>query len=126
MEQHYTYAPSVRHPYSTSNQIIYLGYAIIKYTVKNILIENGFDPEPDLKLKPTWDVLTACDFFTIELLTGRRLVRCTLFFVIELSTRKVFFASIQPQPDGKYMHQVARILTDYEAWISEGQAIFYS
>jgi len=103
-------------------QIVYLGYTISKSTVKNILIENGFDPESDLTVKTTWhefikshwDVLTACDFFTIELLTGRRLVRGTLFFVIELSTRKVFFAPIQPQPDGQYMQQVARILTGYE------------
>jgi hypothetical protein len=34
-------------------------------------------------------VLTACDFFTVELLVGRKLVRCTLFFVMELATRKV-------------------------------------
>ena len=58
--------------------------------------------------------MTACDCFTIELLVGRILVRCTLFFVMELSTRKVFFARIQPQPNGQYMQQVARILTDYE------------
>ena len=105
-----------------TDQIVYLGYTISKSTVKNILIENGFDPESDLTVKTTWhefikshwDVLTACDFFTIELLTGRRLVRCALFFVMELSTRKVFFAPIRPQPDGQYMHQVARILTDCE------------
>ena len=105
-----------------TDQIVYLGYIISKSTVKNILIENGYDPEPDLTIKTTWhefirshwEVLTACDFFTIELLIGRKLVRCTLFFVMELSTRKVFFAPIKPQPDGEYMLQVARTLTDYE------------
>lgn len=65
-------------------------------------------------LEAIWDVLAACDFFTVELLIGRKLIRCTIFFVIELSTRKVFFAPIKPQPDGEYMKQVARILTDYE------------
>jgi len=40
-------------------------------------------------------MLTACDFFTVELLVGRKLVRCTLFFVMELSTRKVFFAPVK-------------------------------
>ena len=104
------------------DQVVYLGYNICKSSVKNILIENGYDPEPDLTVRSTWhefirshwDVLTACDFFTVELLVGRKLVRCTLFFVMELATRKVFFAPIKLQPDGKYMRQVVRILTDSE------------
>ena len=37
-----------------------------------------------------------------------------MFFVIELATRKVFFAPVKPQPDGEYMRQVVRILTDSE------------
>jgi hypothetical protein len=102
------------------DQVVYLGYTICKSSVKNILIEHGYDPEPDLTVRSTWhefikshwDVLTACDFFTIELLVGRKLVRCTLFFVMELATRKVFFAPVKPQPDGEYMRQVVRILTD--------------
>ena len=105
-----------------TDQIVYLGYKISKSTVKNILLENGYDPEPDLTVKSTWhefiashwDVLVACDFFTIELLIGRKLIRCTLFFVMELCTRKVFFAPIKLQPDGEYMKQSARILTDFE------------
>ena len=104
------------------DQVVYLGYNICKSSVKNILIENGYDPEPDLTVRSTWhefirshwDVLAACDFFTVELLIGHRLVRCTLFFVMELSTRKVFFAPVKLQPDGKYMRQVVRILTDSE------------
>ncbi len=112
-----------------TDQVVYLGYQISKSTVKNILIENGFDPEPDLTVKSTWhefikshwDVLTACDFFTIELLADSSLVRCTIFFVIELSTRKVFFAPIKPEPDGAYMKQVARMLTDYEDGFLKGK-----
>ena len=81
-----------------TDQINYLRYEISKSTVKNILIENGYDPEPDLTVRSTWheflkshwDVITACDFFTIELLVARKLIRCTLFFVIEFSTRNVF------------------------------------
>ena len=61
-----------------TDQIEYLGYKISKTSVKNILNENGYDPEPDLTarstwhefLKSHWDVMTACDFFTIELLVG--------------------------------------------------------
>ena len=103
-----------------TDQIIYLGYTISKSTVKNILIENGFDPDPDLTVRSSWhefiqsnwDVLAACDFFTIELLVGRKLVRCTIFLVIELATRKVYFAPIKPEPDGDYMKQMAKLLTD--------------
>ncbi|MCE5340861.1 MAG: integrase core domain-containing protein [Planctomycetaceae bacterium] len=112
-----------------TDQIMYLGFKISESTVKNILIENGYNPEPDLTVKATWwqfikshwNVLAACDFFTIELLVGRKLIRCTVFFVIELSTRKVFFAPIKPQPDGMYMEQVAKILTDYEDGFLKGK-----
>jgi len=48
------------------------------------------------------------------LFTPDTVLRCTIFFVIELSTRKVFFAPIKLQPDGDYMKQIARVLTDYE------------
>jgi transposase InsO family protein len=34
-----------------------------------------------------------------------------------LATRKVFFAPIKLQPDGQYMKQVARILTDYDGFL---------
>ena len=62
--------------------------------------------------------MTACDFFTIELLVGRKLIRCTVFFVIEFSSRKVFFAPIKLQPDGPYMLHVARLLTDYDGFLN--------
>jgi len=112
-----------------TDQIVYLGYKISKSSVKNILIENGYDPEPDLTVRSTWhefikshwDVLAACDFFTIELLVGRKLVRCTVFFVIELATRKVSFAPIKLQPDGAYMKQLAKILTDLEDGFLHGK-----
>jgi hypothetical protein len=111
------------------DQIVYLGYTICKSSVKNILIENGYDPEPDLTVRSTWhefiknhwDVLAACDFFTIELLVGRKLVRCTFFFVMELATRKVFFAPIKLQPDGAYMKQVAKLLTELEEGFLHGK-----
>ena len=111
------------------DQVVYLGYDISKSSVKNILIENGYDPEPDLTVRSTWhefikshwDVLAACAFFTIELLVGRKQVRCTVFFVLELSTRKVFFTPIKLQPDGVYMKQVAKILTDVEDGFLHGK-----
>jgi len=111
------------------DQVVYLGHKISKSSVKNILLENGYDPEPDLTVRSTWhefikshwDVLAACDFFTIELLVGRKLIRCTVFFVIELASRKVFFAPVKPQPDGSYMRRVAKILTDCEGGFLQGK-----
>ena len=112
-----------------TDQVVYLGYAISKSAVKTILIENGYAPEPDLTVRSTWheflrshwDVLAACDFFTIELLVKRNRVRCTVFFAMELATRKVFFAPVKLQPDGAYMKQVARILTDMEEGFLNGK-----
>jgi hypothetical protein len=111
------------------DQVVYLGYTICKSSVKNILIENGYDPEPDLTvrspwhefIKSHWDVLAACDFFTMELLVGRKLIRCTLFFVMELATRKVFFAPIKLQPDGQTMCQIVKMLTDSEEGFLNGK-----
>ena len=40
---------------------------------------------------------------------------------MELYTRKVFFAPVKLQPDGKYMRQVARILTDSEDGFLHGK-----
>ena len=111
------------------DQVVYLGYNICKSSVKNILIEYGYDPEPDVTVRSTWhefikshwDVLAACDFFTVELLVGRKLVRCLLFFVMELATRKVFFAPIKLQPDRAYMKQVAKLLTELEEGFLHGK-----
>jgi hypothetical protein len=113
----------------TRDQVVYLGYTICKSSVKNILIEHGYDPEPDLTVRSTWhefvkshwEVLAACDFFTIELLVGRRLIRCTVFFVMELASRRIFIAPVKPQPDGRFMLQVARLLTDSEDGFLHGK-----
>ena len=59
-----------------------------------------------------WDGLTAADFFTVEVLTWRGLVRYAVFFVMELKTRTVEIAGITRQPDDLWMTQMARNLTD--------------
>jgi len=96
--------------------IVHLGYKIGETTVKNILLEHGYDPEPDLTRKTTWkefikshwEVLAACDFFSVELLVRGKLIRCMVLFTIELSTRKVDILGIHPQPNGPWMEQIAR------------------
>jgi putative transposase len=63
-------------------------------------------------LKMHWEVLGATDFFTVEVWTLRGLVRYHVLFVIRLSSRKVNIAGIVPEPDGLWMKQIARNLTD--------------
>ncbi|MEN6426864.1 MAG: integrase core domain-containing protein, partial [Phycisphaerales bacterium] len=96
--------------------IVHLGYKIGETTVKNILLENGLDPEPDLTHKTTWkefikshwSVLAACDFFSVELLVRGKLVRCMVLFAIDAATRKVDILGLHAQPNGPWMEQIAR------------------
>ena len=59
-----------------------------------------------------WEGLAAADFFTVEVLTLRGLVRYVVFFVMRLKTRTVEIAGITSEPDGAWMTQLARNLTD--------------
>ena len=63
-------------------------------------------------LRTHWEVLGAADFFTVELWKWGGLVRYHVLFVIRLSSRKVHIAGIVPEPDGRWMKQVGRNLTD--------------
>ncbi len=50
----------------------------------------------------------ACDFFTVDTVLFRRLY---VFFFIELSTRRVFFAGCTANPNGDWITQQARHLS---------------
>jgi putative transposase len=97
-----------------------LGYDIGRGTIADILRQAGLEPAPERERKTTWaeflrshwEVLGATDFFTVEVWTLRGLVRYHVLFVIRLSTRKVNIAGIVPEPDGEWMKQVGRNLTD--------------
>jgi putative transposase len=97
-----------------------LGHEVGRNTVKRILLENGFDPAPLRKkgvswktfLKAHWGAIAATDFFSVEVLTRTGLVRYFVLFVLDLKTRSVEIAGIAPQPDGEWMKQIARNLTD--------------
>ena len=52
------------------------------------------------------------DFFTLEVLTWRGLVRYFVLFAIDLKTRRVHIAGIVHEAYGQWMEQVARNLTD--------------
>ena len=63
-------------------------------------------------MKTHWEVLGATDFFTVELWSLGGLVRYHVLFVIRLSSRTVHIAGIVPEPDGRWMEQIGRNLTD--------------
>jgi transposase InsO family protein len=112
---------------------VYVGHKIGETTVKNILLENGYDPEPDLSRKTTWkefikshwSVLAACDFFSIELLVKGKLIRCMVLFAIDLSTRKVEILGLRPQPNGPWMEQIARNLTCENSFLAGKKCLIH-
>jgi transposase InsO family protein len=97
-----------------------LGHIIAPNTVKNILKRHGIEPAPEREkrtswktfLKAHWDVTAATDFFTVEVWTPRGLVTYYVLFIIRLSTRSVHIAGVTTAPNGAFMKQVARNLTD--------------
>ena len=97
-----------------------LGHHISRSTVKNILLEAGMDPSPQRSkvmswsafLRAHWGAIAAMDFFTVEVLTLGGLVRHHVLFVINLATRRVEFCGITVDPDGAWVQQIARNLTD--------------
>ncbi|MGD2073734.1 MAG: integrase core domain-containing protein [Gammaproteobacteria bacterium] len=91
------------------------GHIVAPNTVKNILERHGIEPAPGREkrtswktfLKAHWDVMAATDFSTVEVWTIRGLVTYYVLFVMRIKTRSVATA-----PNGAYMKQVARSLTD--------------
>ena len=95
-------------------------YEIGRTTIKRILSEHGIEPAPERGkrtpwrtfLKAHWGAIAAMDFLTVEAVTFTGLVRYFVLIVIDLETRRVDIAGIVHQPDGRWMAQVARNLTD--------------
>ena len=68
-----------------------------------------------------WGAIAAADFFTVEVLTHAGLIRFLVFFVIDLKSRRVKIAGIAPEPDGQWVQQVARNLTDVDDGFLNGR-----
>ena len=89
-------------------------------TIADILQEGGLEPAPERDKKRTWkqfmrshaESLYACDFFSVEALGLCGAIRYMVFFVTEVKTRVVHIAGIRVDPDGEWMKQMARNLTD--------------
>jgi putative transposase len=95
-----------------------VGHTVCRTTVSNVLKENGLKPAPDRPsswnsfLKAHWGQIAATDFLSVEVWTPRGLLTYYVLFVIDLKTRAVTIAGITTNPDGAFMLQVARNLTD--------------
>jgi putative transposase len=105
-----------------------LGHVIGRNTVKRILLDNGIDPAPlrskgmswSTFLKAHWGAIAATDFFSVEVLTRAGLVRYFVLFIIDLQTRRVEVAGIVQQPNGRWIQQIARNLTDVDTGFLNG------
>lgn len=97
-----------------------LGHVISSTTVANVLKRHGIEPAPERRKHTTWgsflsshwELLSATDFFTVEVWTTRGLVTYYVLFTIRLATRRVHVAGISTNPNSAFMIQVARQLTD--------------
>jgi len=100
-----------------------LGYKSSDQSVGNILKRNGIPPVPSRARETSWskfikshqDVIAACDFFTMEVITPVGLMTYYVIFFIHIGSRKVYIAGITPHPNEKWMKQIARNST-MESW----------
>jgi transposase InsO family protein len=97
-----------------------IGHKVSATTIADVLRRRGVEPVPERKTKTTWkeflnrhwDQIVAADFFTIEVWTKAGLQRFMVLFFIELSTKRVQLGGIGKSPNGLWMEQIARTITD--------------
>jgi hypothetical protein len=100
-----------------------LRFDVARSTIQRNLRDNGIEPAPrrgkalswSAFLRAHWGAIAAADFFSVEVLAVGGLVRYFVFFVIDLKTRRARVAGVSNSPDGAWMAQVARNLTDAES-----------
>jgi putative transposase len=92
-----------------------LGFCLSPSTVRRLLASAGLDPAPRRGavswpgfLRRQAASMLACDFFTVETVTLRRLY---VLFFIELESRRVHFAGCTTNPTGAWVVQQARNLS---------------
>ena len=93
-----------------------------------ILAANGIEPASTRRkgmswetfLRLHWGAIAVADFFAVEVLTHAGLLRFLVFFVIDLKNRRVRIAGIAPEPDSRWVKQVARDLTDVDDGLLHG------
>ena len=109
--------------------LAHLGHEIGRSTIRQILLNAGLWPAPERSkgktwkefLKAHWSVLSAADFFTVEVMTLGGLQRYSVLVIMELSTRRVTIGGIVAEPTGRWIEQVARGLADGFEGVLSGQ-----
>ena len=97
-----------------------LGHTLAHSTIGDILERHGIEPAPERERRTTWkeflsrhwEQIVATDFFTVEVWTRTGLQRFVVLFFLDLSTRRVEIGGIAAKPNGLWMTQIARNLTD--------------
>ncbi len=119
---------------SIANRLKLLGFETNPETVQNILKRNGIPPSSErinqLSWKEFldihWEQLAATDFLTWEVLTPFGLVTHYILFFIRQLDRKVHIAGITTNPNGDWMRQMARNLTDPETgFLKDGMTLLH-
>ena len=113
-----------------TGELLSLGFEVSWQTIRRIMTEHGLI-EPDGPrtplwkdfLKSHWESMAACDFFTAEAWGLKGLTRYLVFFVIDVSTRKVQIAGVHADPCETQMLQWARNLTDAEDGFLKGKRV---
>lgn len=103
-----------------AGELTKLGLDAYSTTVANVLAEHGLKPAPQRGksmswedfLKTHWDSLAATNFFKVEAWHNFKIVRYLMLFAIDLKTRKLDIVGMTPEPDGLWMKQMARNMTD--------------
>lgn len=106
-----------------------LGHEVGRSTIGGILERNGIEPAPNRKRKTTWkefltqhwQLIVTADFFTVEAWTPKGLRRYVVLFFIDLASRRVEIGGIAANPNGLWMSQVARNITDVDTGILIGK-----
>ena len=83
---------------------------------------NGIEPAPERSRKTSWKEflnrhwrqIEARDFFTVEVWMPTGLKRFVVLFFMELSTRRIEIGGIASRPNGLWMTQIARNVSDEE------------
>jgi transposase len=95
-------------------ELQHLGIRVSATTIHTMLRRHGLDPAPR-RADTTWRAflrqqaagIVACDFFTVDTVSLRRLY---VLFFIEVGTRRVHLAGVTANPAGAWVTQQARNL----------------
>src|SRR5262249_33008831 len=95
-----------------------LDHRVARSTVAKVLRDNGIPPAPGRPsswrtcMRAHWGGISGVDFLTTEGWTARGLVTYYTLFVLDLKSGRVEIVGSTRNPDGAFMGQAARRLTD--------------